>query len=542
MADTTTKKLLRLLEPDQPLPLRRAAALVLGEVGTKDRELTDALSAQLADPDPDMRIQIMQTVGKLHIESALSQLLERVKAGGPEADVAAQAAACLGARGIHALQELMGQTAPGLRRRIAGALAAGRTPTAENAAVETLLDTDPGVVDAAARTLLGQVRTLTDSQRRAVVDRALELLQPRKKGAAPPPHSLAALVRLLAAIGDARAEKVYWTCAEPGHPAELRAAALQALGSLPADRGAASLKRLMAFAADPDFRIAAPALMMLKGLPVHRKNLADWLALFDAPDIAARRLAMEKLAEQDVEPVAEALLAQLRHPDRNLRDEALRCLAKLEHGRAALADQLLAAATPEEAWTLARAQASLVRDYSAGLRTKLFNRACTHLEKEDRRADALLFVLREADPRELRDKLAERALAYRKKKQYPTALIYLRLLGRDPACGEALRFEQAACGVKVSVHDLAPAARAADPCLAQFARLIHSHDTPPLTYVEKASWLEPEDLFYLGFHFAEGTGPERDFGGELLHLLLKKAPKSKLARDARAKLRGAGLD
>jgi hypothetical protein len=251
---------------------------------------------------------------------------------------------------------------------------------------------------------------------------------------------------------------------------------------------------------------------------------------------------MEKLADQDTADVAEGLFAQLKHPDRGLRDEALRCLARLEHGRAALADQLLDAASSEEAWPLARAQAPLVRNYAAGLRTKLLNRACTYLETEDRRADALLFVLREADPKELRDRLAERAAAYRKKKDYPKALMYLRLLGRDPACGEALRFELAACGLKVSAQDLAPGARTADPALQQFGRLVHSHETPPIELVEKAKWLEPEDLFYLGFHFVEGTGPERDFGGQVLKLLLKKSGKSKLAKDARAKLRSAGLD
>ncbi len=122
MADATTKKLLGLLESEQPAPLRRAAALVLSEVGSKDKDLTEALCGQLDDADPDVRIEMMRAVGKLRIEPALPKLLERVKAGGPEADVAAQAAACLGSRGIHALQDLMSQTAPGLRRRIAGVL------------------------------------------------------------------------------------------------------------------------------------------------------------------------------------------------------------------------------------------------------------------------------------------------------------------------------------------------------------------------------------------------------------------------------------
>src|SRR5581483_7158802 len=110
-----------------------------------------------------------------------------------------------------------------------------------------------------------------------------------------------------------------------------------------------------------------------------------------------------------------------------------------------------------------------------------------------------------------------------------------------PACGEGLRFELAACGLKVSPRDLSAEARAADPCLHQFSRLVHSHETDPLAYLSRAAWLGPEDLFYLGFHFVEGKGPERDFGAGALRLLVKRKPASKLAKDAKRKLASAGM-
>jgi hypothetical protein len=294
-------------------------------------------------------------------------------------------------------------------------------------------------------------------------------------------------------------------------------------------------------AADREFQVAAPALMLLRSLPVNAKTLKDWLPLLGAPDVGSRRFALEKLAGFDTPEVAAALVPQLKHPDRELREQSQAALAKLEHGREALTSHLLEAESADEAWTLARAQAPIARDYSAKLRGNLFATASAYVEADDRRADALLFLLREADARDLRDRLEERALALRKKKKYAEALHYLRLLGRDPACSENIRFEQAACGLKQSAHDLAPEGRAADGCLHQFARLIHSHETDPATYVEKAAWLAPEDLFYLGFHFAEGKNPERDFAGKMLKLVVKRSPRSQLGRDARSKLNSAGL-
>lgn len=382
---------------------------------------------------------------------------------------------------------------------------------------------------------------MSAAQRHAVADRILELLQPKKKAAPLATASETALVRLLAAIGDARAEPVFWARVEAPQPTEIRVASLQALGKMPPPSGAAALKRLFACAADRVFAVAAPALMILKAIPVNGKTLKDWLPLLEAPDVGTRRFAIEKIGDQDTAEVAAALMKQLHHPDRALRDQALACLGRLEHGREALAAELLNAATPEDAWPLARAQTPVAPSYSAALRARLFNQACKYLEAEDRRAEPLLFLLREANNRDLRDRLEERAETLRKKKQYAGALQYLRLLGRDPACGEELRFLLAACGLKRSQHDLSAEGRAADPSLGQFARLIHNHQTDPLVYVRKASWLAPEDLFYLGFHFAEGTGPERTFGGEVLKLVLKRSPRSQVAKDAKSKLRSSGL-
>jgi len=165
------------------------------------------------------------------------------------------------------------------------------------------------------------------------------------------------------------------------------------------------------------------------------------------------------------------------------------------------------------------------------------------LEKNDRRADALLSVMRAANFNTLRDALEARALALRKKKKYESALQFLRLLVRDPSCGIAIRMEQAACALKMSAHDVSTEARAADPSLNQFGALVHGgHKDALTTYLRKAKWLEPSELFYLGFHFAEKEHQEKEFGGEVLRLVIDRAKKSKIAKDAKSKLRNEGLD
>jgi HEAT repeat protein len=539
LADTI-KKIVRLLHADHPLDVRCAAALVLGEVGGKDAELTRALCDALADGEARLRGQVIRAVGKLRIEPALPHLLERVKEGGEEAEQAAQAAAKLGAKGTRALQELMPKVAPGLRRYIASALAAAGTASSETAAVAMLLGRDAGVVESAAHTLLAQVPALTPAHRKTLAEQLLGLLGNKKEPLSPVSES--AVLRLLAALDEPRVEALLWERIVPPYPLEVRTAALQSLGKWANAPGKEQLKRLFACALDSDFRLAAPALVLLKKLPVGERTAAEWLTLLKASDVAVRQLALEKLGDRDTAEVAEALLQQIQHPDRSLRDGALARLTRLKQGQKALTAALLSAESAERAWLLVRAQAPFARKFPPQWREQVFAQVGAYLEANDRRADALLFLLREADAAELRQRLEERAIHWRKKKNYENALLYLRLLIRDPSSGFPIRLELACCGLKASPHDLAPEARASDPCLQQFATLCQGYEEELSAQLEKIKWLEPDDLYYLGFHFAEQVGQQRQFGGKVLRLLVKRSPRAKLAQQAKSKLRGAGLE
>jgi HEAT repeat protein len=539
MTQVPTNKLLRLLNAEHPPDVRRAAALVLGELGVRDADAAKALGDALEDAEPSVRLEVVRAVGKLRIESALPRLLSRIKEGGEEAGAAAQAAAHLGAKGTRALQDLMPKVAPGLRRTIAAALAGGGTASAPAATAAVLLDKDPGVVEAAVRSLAEQIPTLAAPQRQAWTDQLLELAGDRKTTLSA--VNQAAVVRLLAALDDPRVGAALWDKVAPTHPPEVRAAALQAVGKWADSPTKDQLKRLFAGAADKDFRIAAPALVILQRLPVNDRIAPEWLALLRAPDVAVRRLALDKVGDRDTAETAAALVPQLRHADRGLREAALTRLTRLEHGRKALTAALLEAESSDQAWPMARAQAPFAKGYPASWRDEVFEKTCAYLETADRRADPLLFLLRESDGADLRDRLEQRALSHRKKKAYPAALTYLRLLGRDPACGFALRLELAACGLKESGKDLAAEARSADPCLHQFVSLSQQDEGELVRQTEQMKWLSTEDLYYLGFHLAEQEGRPKKAGAEILKGVLKRSPRTKLGQAAKSKLRSAGL-
>ncbi len=533
--DVPVKKLVRLLHADQPAEVRGSAVLVFTELGIKDAEASAELIARLDDPEPVVRVFAIKAAGKLKLTKALPVLLERIRGGGEEANLAAAAAAKLGSEGVKGLQGLMSQVAPGLRRYIAAALTGAAGAGGAEAGLAVLLDKDPQVATAAANAMIGRIPTTPPDQKKALVAELVAVASDKKKKL--PPTAEMPVVRVLASLNDPAAADVLWERVLPPFSSDVRAAALHAVGGWLQAPTKEQWRRLFACAVEPDFHVAAPALVLLSRLPVTAKQEADWLALFNAPDAAARRLALDKVGDRDTPEVAAALMAQLAHHDRQLRDAARAKLAGSESGRAALLTALKTEEAQDELWALAKLVAPHAKSFPAKSRGEILTRALAYLEADDHRVDPLVFLLKEADAAGLRDDMLDRAAAKRKKKDYATALKYLKLLARDPSVGLPVRLGLALCGLRLSAKEVAMDARQNDACLRQFAHCLAADAAETQTAVEKAKWLEPEDLFYLGFHFSEHFHQEKAFGVAVLQHLVKSSPKSKVAASAKNKLK-----
>lgn len=539
MADATLNKLVELIASQEPVELRQAALRVVGHVaGVPHKPLVKALLESLKSEAPELRQEAIRAVGLLRIEEALPALENFVRQAGSELEVAVQAAGQLGAKGSKSMGRLMDEAAPVVRSRVAAVLAKSGTGNAVVVTAHALLDADPKVAVSAARSLALEVPNFSSAQKQSLGKFLIEALEAKEER---PAATEAGLIRVLAALQDPKAEEVFWARLAPSRPRDVRAAALQGLGHAP-KLSEGRLQKVLACAADRDFQIVAAALMILKEVPTQKKNLKPWLELLKAPDVATRRFAVDKLRGMETAEVAQALLPQMQHADRGLREDVQRVLGSFAAGREALLEKLLAAQQADEAWSLARALAPLLHGMTPEQCETVFDEACTYQDKDDRRAAPLWFLLRELQPRWTRDQIEERALALRKKKKYAESLVYFRLLIQDPACSEDVRFEFAATGLKTSSHDLALDSRQNDFALTQFARLLQNAAFDLFPRISKAKWLDAEDLFYLGFHFIEQTHRARDFGKQVLELVVEKSGKTELGKSAKRKLKSEAAD
>lgn len=536
--DIPAKKLLRLLSDSVSPDARAAATLVVGELGLRDADIATAVADLLTDSSGEVRTNAIKAAGQLKIEKTLPILLERISHGGPEASLAAEAAVGLGAKGVKGLQDLMHKVVPGVRKYIAAALTSSVSHGGDAAGIAVLLDHDPQVAASASAAIIAKIPTIAADRKKELAKELTVLAKNKKKPI--PATSEVPVVRLLLALNEPAAAEVLWDRILLPYPPEVRTMALQAVGGWTPAPSKEQLGRLFHCASEPDFRIAAPALAILHKLPVTDKTLDDWISLLHAPDIAARRLAMDKIGDRDTAEVAEGLLAQFHHSDRGVRDAARGRLQKLKAGRKALVKGLTEAQGHDDTWQFARTIAVFAKELTPSAREEIFKTACEYLEKSDHRTDPFLFVLREIDAGELQEKLVEQAVALRKKKKYDAAMTYLKAVARDPSVGFAVRLEIALNGLKVSQHEMDPHARESDPCLRNFDTLFQQDSEQLLKEVEKAKFLEAEDLFYVGFHFAEQIGRPRQFGIDLLKLVVKRSPKNEIGKSAKNKLKSVG--
>jgi len=539
MPDNALNKLVEIIAAADASDLKLSALKVAGRVGSgKDRGLVGALVKTLDDASADMRCAAVEALGLLHVEEALSRLEAFIRQGGVELEPAVHAAVTLGGRGARLVGKLMEEATPSQRARMAQVLAKSGTGHALVVTAHALLDADPKVVESAARSLAQEVPNYTPAQRQPLIKFLTDTLQ--GKGKLPPPAE-AAVIRILGTLRPAKVDEVFWKRLDPSRPAVIRAAALQALGAQARPPSAKHLQLLFHCAADSDFHVVAPALMILKNVPVETKHLKSWLGLMASADVATRRFVIDKLRGLDAKEWARALADQINHSDRNLRDEAMAELCGFASGRDVLLANLQEADNLDERWSLARALAARIAELSASQRTRLFTQACALQDDDDRRAGPLWFLLRHVDGKWVQAQIEKRAAALREKRKYAAALVYYRLLAQDPALSEDIRFDLAATGLKQSAHDLSAAARQDDPCLKQFARLLENAAFDLIGRLKKTRWLDAADLFYLGFHFVEQSHRARDFGKQVLELVLQRHSKSDEAKNAKRKLKSEAL-
>ncbi len=349
--------------------------------------------------------------------------------------------------------------------------------------------------------------------------------------------------KLLGALAEARARKLLLPLLDKEYAHSIRTHALSALvhclrGEKLTDTETATLMALLE--EDDEAGILRPALALLGEQSLDRAYVPELNRLAEAGQPLVRRFAVQKLGGFDSGSVVKTLIAYLTDDSFARRDQAAASLKTLPAARSALMNEFIACDDERKAWTLSDILLMHDRGWKGSIVQALHKKLETALEKrDDRLYTAYHHFLSALDTDAEAQHVRERAEALRKKKDFASCVKWLTLLKDTPAFDAEVRFALAVADLKARKHAMVAAVRRHDPTLDLMRELARS----PFPFVEqlrKERSLEPEELFYVAFNFAEGSREEKAVAEELLEHLVSKYGRTKTGKAAKNKLKLLG--
>jgi hypothetical protein len=588
---------LKLLEHEK-VELRTAAATVLSAVGKGDEAVVSALAGRLADPDVGVRriaLEGLAAMGATGIAPRLVPLLRGDDEG--LAERAAQVLATQGAAAESALRKELPVGAVHVRRAIAQLLITRGSAGAIDAVLDQLADAELGeqvlqllraeidhgndktiglIEKAALERTTARGKKLKSDWNRAVSQASRAGTAPSKKKngkSAPAAEPPAAPPAMDPAIAQAAFElglllRLVGYRAQPsclplliGHvsedlPRSIRLAAIAAMRRVVAASEAKgtdkAIEMLIALAGSSDLVVAQAAIDTLAGARVPERLAKAFAALVKSKNPAAQKLAMSRLPAGGGAAALKALVDALGGSDMTARDAAARGLARAPEAVLPLARALCAATDPD----VARRYAALIRQHRAHVSSaaaeEMAEAAARHLDARGKNADdgsllagVLLETLAHVAPHQHVEVLFNHARKLRRAGKPVEAFGALRPLLHSPtdldaAIADDQRFILAVLGLEAIGQGILRSTGADAPVLEQFARL-YQRGYPVAKKLAREKDLGDETVYALGFRLLESqTGIDQEFGAELMQGIIDERPRSKLAKNARNKLKLAG--
>ena len=470
---------------------RIAAAVVLGELGTKSAKVVAALSELAGDELSALAEPAVEALGKIGARSAMPVLLAALERK-DLAQAAAQAIAALGGAAPRSFAALL----DGLRgqpREAASRLALSVRQTARAA--------PPAERKSMAKQAAAFVKKLRDDE--PALRGAIKIL-----GYLELPETAELLEPYLAArqSGPVRVEAI--------------TALRFVLGTNPASRPLRTLVQLLEDADELVARAARDTLTVVPGV-----TSAELLRLAQLKG----ELSLWAIDRLHASGAARELARLARGADRARAETAVRALSGLPGSAPLLIDALVEATEEAAAHALAEA---LERVQVAGRDlARLRAAGAAMLGKSFALARRQLEPVRRADPQGWAQLLRDAA---RKVTDPARAETVLELLARSSWATPQDRYAHASLLLRRSALDPHPRARQSDPALAELSKLA-ADGFAIASALEKDRGVSDEARYHAGFHFFEHASPEVRTQGVLLLEGLSSG-RSKIARAAKNKL------
>ena len=534
--DASLKKIVELLGSDHA-ELQCAAAVVLGELKPAEKAAAKALGGALASQNVRLRTCALDAIGKIGGDGCVEAVLPLLKEQG---EIRHKAIATLSSLGPAAVKKLKGELEGkdrALKMAIIKIILSNWGKDSLRTLFQCLFDQDFEIVRFVGDSVRAQADKMDAKQRLDLFKETSEFLG-LKKVQESKSATISAL-RLLGYSKQPKAKALLLRYAAPKNDISVRRHALVALKSLeyPETGNEDVIKAALKFLEEKDFQnIVSAALDVLKAVKIPSKFCREFIKLLKSGHSSVRLFAVNALGGCDSTDAAKALSDLAAEKDQAVRDAAAAALAKNPAAAAWLTKKLQSAETTTEAWELAKILRGHAEHLKPAVLKSLASKMFDLLEKESDFYRPYYYLVSTVAPETTFQALLDRGLKHEKARKLALAERCLQLIPDAPTSSPEAKFRLASVRLKLSRKSLAKADRDGDTCLKQLADLARKEGFHLLEQLKKHKLLGAEELLYLGFHLAEEPEPLHKTGRDILTYVTKKWPKTKMAKDARAKL------
>jgi HEAT repeat protein len=518
---------------------RCAAAMVLAELRPKQDSVVRALGDTLKDANQLLTRYVLEAFEAIGTRAVVPYVLPLLEANEIETKLRAAAIiARAGGDNVANLRDQFIKASPQQRRVLVDILARIHNREAMQLVLDVLFDTDFELVKETCQAVRRHIADAAPKDRAVLhrqVAKFMTTARVKKND-----RVLTSCLLLIGYIGAPDARKVLLKYTTPKNLGYIRRNALIGLKGLPFTGAAINqiTRQMLKYLGEPDYpNVVQNALDIIEKLPLGKSYDAQWRKLLKSKHPSVRAFAARKLASNDNAAGNRLMMSLLAHDDPQVSEIAAGALARHKGATKLLLSALARERKSDRAWRLAK----ILKPHSESVDKKTARKfaalAARALESGESRYETLLYFLRNIDPTLADGVYRDVGLKYKKARKWAKAVDCLKQIVRSEAFDAELRYELSVCNVKQSAKDLAQHLRAEDYALRGFQALLADKGFKLFDRLKKETALDAADLYYIGFHFTEGTGEELKFGRKILEHVAKRWPKTKEGKAARNKLK-----
>lgn len=517
---------------------RCGAALVLAELAPKTVDVVKALGEALDGANEPLAGCILEALEAIGSRAAVPYVMPMLNA--EDISTRLRAAAVISCAGAAVVPEIKRQIGEASRRQklvLVDLLARIHSTDALRILLDELFDHDFELVKQTCEAVRRHLGDAKPTERLKLHEQVAEFM--RSTRVKERERVFASCLLLVGNIGRPEARSILLKHTGAKSSPYIRRNALVALRGLThtSTTAAALLRKVLPYLDEDDSDIVRQVVEIIERLPASVLATTQLRGLLKSKHGAVRALAARRLAETDTAPGNRLLVDLLGHDDSGVQEIAASALSRHEKATPSLLEALAVEKDLDAAWRLARILKPHGEAVTKTSLKKFVTKTAIAMLAADPLHEPLLYLVRNVDPAAAEALVLDTGMKHKRAKRWAEAVNCLRRLIHTDTFDSKVSYALSVCDLKLSPKELAPQFRADCHALRGLRSLRRTGALNLLDQLTKDKTLDASDLYYVGFHFREGTGDDVAFGEDLLRHIAATWPKSKEAKAVKGMLK-----